>query len=285
MGRIFIVTDSTSDLPAELANQWAIRVIPCYINFGTASYLDGVDLTRPEFYQRLETDPIHPTTAAPPAGMFAEVYRELLSDEQTAGIISIHPPARLSALQQSALNGWELVSSQVPYLALDGSQLGIGLGWIALRAAQAAAAGASMVEIEALVADLHGRTFLYAALDTIKYLHRSGRVGWARSAIGRLLHIRPVIELHQGEINSLGYVRTRSSAFERLRSQIDALGDLEVLTVLHSNAPELAEQFMQQLPPLNLSEPVTTIHVTPILGTHVGPGGIGFVAIQRKKGL
>jgi len=279
MGQIFVVTDSTCDLPAELAAKWQISVVPCYINFGTESYLDEVELTREAFYQRLTTDPEHPTTAAPPAGLFAQAYQPLL--EKAAGIVSLHPPDRLSALRQSALNGWDLVQSKLPYLALDAGQLSIALGWIAVRAAQAAAAGASMQEIEALVADLRERVHLFAALDTIKFLHRSGRVGWARGAIGRLLRIRPLLHLYQGEIDSLGYVRTGGKAMEQLLAHLHDLGELNALMLLHSNAPALAQQLQQRLPPLTLSDDILTINVTPILGTHVGPNALGFVAEQH----
>lgn len=281
MKQIHIVTDSTCDIPPDLAQKWQVKIVPCYINFGKKSYLDKVELSREEFYQRLRTDPVHPTTAAPPPGLFAEVYRQLLDD--AIGIVSIHPPDKLSALRQSALNGWDLVSANLPFIALDGGQLSIGLGWTAIQAAQAAANGASMDQIKLLVADLRQRVHLFAALSTIEYLYKSGRVGWAKEAIGRLLRIRPMLHLYQGEIHSIGFTRTQGKANDRLRSELDKLGALEKLTLLHTAAPELAIQFRQYLTPIPTTESVDTINATPVLGTHVGPGGVGFVAIQRKQ--
>ena len=277
MGGIHIVTDSTSDIPPALAEEWNIRVIPCYVNFGAESLLDQVELSRPEFYRRLQSDTSHPTTAAPPPGMFARVYRELL--ETASGIVSIHPPDKLTALRQSALNGWSLVKSKTPFRALDAGQVSMGLGWISVMAARAAAEGANMDAIEDLVANLRSRVRLFAALDTIEFLRRSGRVGWAQGTIGKFLSIRPLIKLSAGVLSSQGYVRTRNRGIQRLIPLIEALGHLESLTVLHSNALNLAEGLKQSLPPLSLREPILTINVTPVLGTHVGPNGLGFVAI------
>ncbi len=278
MDAIRVVTDSTSDIPKELAESLGIEVVPCYINFGDESFLDQVELSREDFYRRLISSPAHPTTAAPPPGLFAEAYQRAL--KTATGIVSIHPPDRLSALRQSAMNGWKLLQSEIPYLALDAGQLSMGLGWVAVRAAQAAVEGATMEAIEELVASLYKRVHLYAALESVDYLQRSGRVGWARGAIGKLLRVRPLIKLFQGSVSSEGYVRTRKKAIEGLLSRVRGLGELGTLTVLHTNAPELAERFRQRLALLPVPEPALTINATPILGTHVGPDGVGFVAIQ-----
>lgn len=278
MACIRIVTDSTSDIPPEMAEEWGVRVVPCYINFGDESLLDQVELSREAFYERLVSGPVHPTTAAPPPGLFAQAYQRAL--EGASAVVSIHPPDRLSALRQSAMRGWELVRSQIPFLALDAGQLSMGLGWIVIRAAQAAAAGASLEAVEALVADLRDRVRLFAALNTVEYLRRSGRVGWAKGAVSQLLRIRPIIKLYRGEILSGGYVRTQSAAIERLIAAIREIGEIECFTILHSNSPSIAEKFQQRLAELNLPESILTINATPVLGTHVGPGGIGFVAIQ-----
>jgi DegV family protein with EDD domain len=278
MGQTGVVTDSTSDIPPDLAAEWGIRVIPCYINFGDESFLDQVQLSRDEFYQRLIAEPVPPTTAAPPPGLFAEAYRELL--DRASAIVSIHPSDHLSALRQSAINGWEMVKTKIPFKALDAGQLSMGLGWIVIRVAQAAAAGASLAAVEELVADLRKRVHLYAALDTVEYLQRSGRVGWAQGTIGRLLRVRPLIKLYQGQVISGGYVRTRRNAFEGLLAQVKALGELECLTVLHTNAPHLADQLRELLADIAVREPILTVNATPILGTHVGPDAVGLVAIQ-----
>ncbi len=282
VSRFGIVTDSTSDIPPELAEEWGIHVVPCYINFGTESYLDQKEMSRSEFYERLASGRAHPTTAAPPAGMFAEAYQSLLST--ASGIISIHPPDQLSALRQSALNGWDLVKGTAarPFRALDAGQVSMGLGWIVVRAAQAARAGADMAAIEKLVANLRNRVHLLAALDTVQYLRLSGRVGWARGTIGKFLRLRPLLRIFQGRITSLGYTRTRASAIERLIVHLRQLGELESMTTLYTHIPEIVDQFHQRLGELQLPEPVLTVNATPILGTHVGPGGVGFVAIQRQ---
>lgn len=280
MPSIRIVTDSTCDIPPDLAGRWQISVVPCYINFGTDSYLDQVELSRDRFYQELVSNPIQPTTAAPPPGMFAEIYQRVAAT--ATGIVSLHPPDSLSALRQSALNGWDMVKGNIPFRALDAGQLSMGLGWIAIRVAQAAEAGASMNALEELVFRLRERVHLFAALDTVEYLRRSGRVGWARGAIGKLLRIRPLLQLYQGTVASSGYSRTLGSALRTLLSRLQDLAELEELTLLHSNSPDLADKFRELLASLPMPDSIRTVNVTPILGTHVGPGAVGFVAIQRQ---
>jgi DegV family protein with EDD domain len=278
MKPVRIVTDSTSDLPPELAEKWQIEIVPCYIHFGTESLLDQVELPRAEFYRRLEAEERLPTTSAPPSGMFADIYRRLV--EQASGVISLHPPDSLSALRQSALNGWELVNSALPYRAVDSGQITMGLGWLVMRAAQAAAAGKDMDQIASLIDGLRRRVSVYAALDTIKYLHRSGRVGWARGALGRLLRIRPMLKVFEGQIVSLGFSRTQGKTMEALVDHLRNLGPLEQIAILHSNAPALAERFKELIAPLQLPEPILSLNITPTLGTHVGPNGLGFAAVQ-----
>ncbi len=278
MCSVRVVTDSTSDLPARVAEEWGISVVPCYVNFGTESYLDQVELSRPEFYRRLASGPVHPTTAAPPAGVFAEVYQGLI--QESSGIISIHPPDHFSALRQAAVNGWEMAGGEIPYLALDGGQVSMGLGWIALRLAQAAAGGADVTALEATAAELGARVFVFAALESVEFLRRSGRVGWARGTVGKLLRVRPLLRVHRGDISSLGYVRTRQAAIERLVAQVEGLGDVQSIAVLHSNAPERADEFRQRLAHLRPEEQVLTVNITPVVGTHVGPGAIGIAVVQ-----
>jgi DegV family protein with EDD domain len=278
MKHVRIVTDSTSDVPPELAEELHVRVVPCYIHFGTESYLDRLELSRSEFYRRLETEPDLPTTSAPPSGLFAETYQKLL--DGASGIISLHPPDQLSALRQSALNGWDLLQSKLPFRAIDSGQITMGLGWMVIQAAQAAARGCDVDEIVAMIDGLRSRVQVYAALDTIKYLQRSGRVGWARGTIGRLLRIRPILEVFQGEVLSLGYSRTHAKTMEALVNHLRGLGKLENIAILHSNAPKLADRFKEMIAFLDLPEPALSINITPILGTHVGPNGLGFASVQ-----
>ena len=175
MTSIKVVTDSTCDIPADLEEEWHIQVVPSYINFGARSYLDKVEMSREQFYHELVTNSIHPTSATPPPGLFAEIYQKLA---QTAGgIISLHPPDQLSALRQSALNGWGLVKSAIPFRALDAGQVSMGLGWIAIKVAQAARDGADMNALEKLVSSLRQRVHLFAALDSVTYLRRGGPGG------------------------------------------------------------------------------------------------------------
>ena len=279
MTSIKVVTDSTCDIPADLEEKWDIQVVPSYINFGARSYLDKVEMSREQFYHELVTNSIHPTSATPPPGLFAEIYQKLA--QTASGIISLHPPDQLSALRQSALNGWGLVKSAIPFRALDAGQVSMGLGWIAIKVAQAARDGADMNALEKLVSSLRQRVHLFAALDSVTYLRRGGRVGWAQGTIGKLLRVRPHVHVYEGVVKSVGYTRTFGNSLQKLLAELQKLGDLEQLTLLHTNAPELAESLLDRLDGLNRPDSIRQINATPILGTHVGPGAVGFVAVQR----
>jgi len=280
MSGICIVTDSTCDIPPDLAERWNISIVPCYINFSDKSYLDRVELSREEFYRLLVSSDTLPTTAAPPPGMFADAYQQVL--DRATGIISIHPPDKLSALRQSAINGWDQVESDIPYCALESGQICMGLGWIVLFAAQAAAKGADMDAIKVLVQDLRLRVHLFASLSTIKYLRKSGRVGWARGTIGQLLRLRPMLHMYNGEIISMGNTRTSNHAVQNLMNELVRLLPVEQLTILHTEALDKAEKFKKKVEPLYNYQDMMAINATPILGTHVGPDAIGFVAVEKK---
>ncbi len=171
-----------------MAAEWGIRVIPCYINFADESLLDQVQLSRDEFYQRLIAAPVPPTTAAPPPGLFAEAYRELL--DRASAIVSIHPSDHLSGLRQSAINGWDWSRPRSPTgRGRRSAQHGVGMD----RPSGGAGGRCWRLLVGPRRADRRSprRVHLYAALDTVEYLQRSGRVGWAQGTIGRLCGSAP----------------------------------------------------------------------------------------------
>ncbi|MEN8097557.1 MAG: DegV family protein [Chloroflexota bacterium] len=274
--KVRIVTDSTSDLPDEIARELGISVVPCYVNFGTESYLDKVDITRDEFYNRLSEVDRPPTTAAPPSGLFAECFEAILSE--SSGIICLHPPDRLSALRQSAIKGWELLRSKVPFSAIDSGQTSMGLGWIAIRAAKAAAAGESIESVVQMIDDLKHRVELFAALHSFDYLRMSGRVSWAQGTIGQFLRIRPILHLKEGNIDNAGLVRSTNKALQQLVRRFDSIKQIQDLAIIHSNAPELAQRLIDAIK-YHSPEAIITANLTPALTCHVGPGAFGFVAI------
>jgi DegV family protein with EDD domain len=276
MQPVRIVTDSTADIPGELAEELGIGVVHDYINFGTESLRDKVDISRTEFYSRLVADPVMPTTASPGVGEFEEAYRRAGAPE--VAIISVHPPAQFSALYNSAI----LAAKAFPagrVVVLDSGQLSMGMGWQVIAAAKAAQANGALESIVELVATMSSRTRVFAALDTFEFLHRSGRVGWARSIVGTLLRIKPMIEVREGEIAPLDRVRTSRRAVDRLVELTEAMKPLQSLAVLHSNWLEGAAALQGRLAHLSPRDPILTVDVTPVIGVHVGPNGLGIAAV------
>jgi DegV family protein with EDD domain len=278
---IKIVTDSNCDLPADLVARYGITVVPLYINIGKKSYLDGVDMTHEQFYEGLPHFESHPTTSVPGPGQLIQVY-ERLAQAGATEIISIHIGGALSAMVAVARLAAEEVKS-VPVTVFDSGQLTLGTGLLALTAAEAAAEGRPLSDIVATVEDQAARTHCIAALDTLEYLRRSGRLSRFQSTLGSVLQIKPVLRMHAGEFN-MERVRTRNIADARVIELLTQLAPFERLTVVHTHAPEKAELLQQKASRLfpDGQEPMAAV-VTPLIGTHIGPGAAGFVAIQARK--
>ncbi|MGD8996482.1 MAG: DegV family protein [Anaerolineae bacterium] len=278
---IGIVTDSTCDLPEELVAEHGISVVPLYINVGDESYLDGIDLSRQEFYESLPGWVPPPQTATPNPGIFQGIY-ERLADEGITEILSIHISASLSATLNAAhLAAREVTSAAVT--VLDGGQVSLGTGLLVLAAAKAAAAGHSIGEIVGLLKDKMLRTHVFAALDTLEFLQRSGRMSWAVSKLGSVLRIKPLLKMHDGD-PQIERVRTGTRAVARMMELVQDLGPLEELALIHTHAPEKLELLYQKAKHL-FPKPETPLRaeVTPVIGTHVGPGAVGFACVAAGE--
>ncbi len=278
---IKIVTDSTCDLPQDLLQEYGVTVVPLYINFGDQGYLDGVELTRQEFYQRLpESDPL-PTTATPGVDAFKQVYEDL-ADRGASEILSIHISISLSATVDVARTAANEMK-KVPVTVLDSQQLSLGTGFLVLSAAKAAAEGKSMDEIVSMLNEQTSRTYVIAALDTLEYLKRSGRMNAVVARLGSVLKIKPILIMHDGEPTG-ERVRTRERALTRLIEFISELGPLEELALVHTNAAQEAKELFQRSKHLfaDQEEPLS-VDVTPVLGTNIGPGVVGFACITAKN--
>lgn len=277
---IKIVTDSTCDLPPELIEQFGITVIPLYINFGEQGYLDGIEISREEFYRRLPEAQETPTTATPGIDTVVQKYREL-QESGADQIISIHISRALSATVDVVRTAAK--ESPIPVEVIDSGQLSMGVGYLVLHAARAAEAGKPVADITEELKELGTRAHVFAALDTLDYLRRSGRMSTIVAGIGSILHVKPILKMHQGDPSS-ELVRTRKRAVEKLLQVIKDLKPIQEITLVHSNALEEAEELWEQvkayLPDWN--EPPFAVNVTPVLGAHIGPGAIGFALIRAR---
>lgn len=274
---IALVTDSTADIPVELIEKNQIHVVPNLIIIDGDSIEDGKDISRQEFYDRLPTMKVLPTTAAASAGSFQKIYEYLLS-QGVQKIISIHASSLLSGIFNAARLAAQTFGERVH--VIDSGQVTLGLGFQVLAAAEAIASGLPLEAIFGLIADASRRAHVFALLDTLEYIRRSGRISWARARLGSLLQIKPLLEVRNGQVFSLGDVRTRQKGIERLREFILRLGPLERLAILHTNAEADARRLLESLD-LKLNFAPLIVHATTVIGTHVGPHGLGAAAITK----
>ncbi len=276
---IRIMTDSTCDLPEEIIAEYGITVLPLYINFGDESYLDSVELSRAEFYERLPDCDPPPTTAIPGPQMLAQAYERLASEGATE-ILSIHISVSLSGTVNAARLAAK--DAAIPVTVLDSGSLSMGTGFLVWTAAQAAAEGRSMDEIVALVEEQGQRTHVFAALDTLEFLRRGGRMNRVMAALGSWLQMKPLLKMHLGEATA-EKIRTTEHATERLISLLSDLVPLEKVALVHTHALDRIEELYQKVRHLLPQGELLSMDITPVFGAHLGPGAIGFACVTARK--
>jgi DegV family protein with EDD domain len=277
---IKIVTDSTSDVPPAAAAEYDINVVPCYINIENKSYLDGLELSRHEFYENLPTYPSLPKTSSPNSRAFETAYQRAIADG-ASHIISIHVSSAWSSVVDTARLAAQTIRS-VPVTVVDSGSVTLGLGFLAMAAARAAAAGISANEIISLLKERARRTILFAGLDTADYLRRSGRASRLQASLSAFLHIFPVLRVYQGAVD-MEKIRTHARVAERLVELAQEWAPLEELAVMHTNCLEKAEEIRNRIRHLLPDGKIWIGEATPAIGTHVGPNGIGLVCVQAKQ--
>jgi DegV family protein with EDD domain len=277
--KIGIVSDSTCDLPHYFVEQHELEVIPSILVIDGKEYADGIGLSREDFYKRLPSLPKPPTTAAPSIGEFSNRYDSLLT-RGCDHILSIHAAGTLTSILNVARQAARDFADRVT--CIDSTSLSLGLGFQVLAAAEAAELGlqAALDAIESARRRLH----VYAALDTMENLRRSGRVSAAVTILGGLLNIKPMIELVNGEVKPLAANRTTKQANEKMLNSLLQFGPLERLAVLHTGAEQRAREFLNVLmkkASQSVPRDILMVNVTTVIGTHVGPNGLGFASVGR----
>lgn len=277
--KIGIVTDSTSDLPAHLVEEHNIQVVPTILILDEEEYTDGIGITREEFYNRLPSLRTPPTTAAPSIGDFTTPYETLFSQGYDH-IISIHPANQLTTIVNVARQAAQEFPDRVT--CVDSGSLSLGLGFQVLAAAEEAELGLKPA-LDA-IESTRKRLQVSATLDTMEYLKRSGRVPSAVAALGGLLSIKPMIELVDGEVKAIGSVRTTKQADQRILKFLLERGELQRLAILHTNAEPRARNLLNEMMSrsrLSVPRDILFVNVTAVIGTHLGPNGLGFAAVRK----
>ena len=273
---IRLVTDSTCDLPEEIAAEHGITIVPLYINFGGESYLDRIDLSREAFYARLPDCDPPPTTAMPGPQMFLEAY-ERLADESATEILSVHISKSLGAVVDTAHLAAHEAST--PVTVFDSGTLSLGTGFLVWAAAEAAAQGYSMDEIVALMKEQSQRTHVFAALDTLEFLRRSGRLNRVMAALGSWLQMKPLLKMHDGNPTA-EKIRTAEAATQRLIALLEEQVPLERVALVHTHALEKTQDLRQKAQHLLPEGEILSVDITPVFGTHLGPGAVGFACVS-----
>ena len=277
--KIALVTDSACDLPSDLVSLHQIHVVPNILIIEGESIEDNKDFSRREFYIKLPEMETFPTTSTASVGTYQTLYERLI-DGGYDRIISIHVSQVLSGIFNAAYTAAKPLGGKVT--VIDSQQVSLGLGFQLLEAADAISKGVPPEAIVELLGQVRQRIRLVAMLDTLEYIRRSGRVSWAKARIGALLNLKPFVEVVDGNVNSLGEVRTRKKGKARLFEMMQSPKPLHRFCILHTNAEDDARKLLDDLAPELDSEPLV-VNVTTAIGAHVGPNGLGFVALYQDE--
>jgi DegV family protein with EDD domain len=273
--KVAIVTDSTANMPENLLEEYGIQVIPLTVNWDGESLLDGVDIQQDVFYQRLQTAKEMPTTSQPSVGQFMEFFTKVA--ETADSIVGIFISEALSGTMDSARSAVK----EMPELAIevvDSRSASMGLALIVTEAARMAAAGKEYKEIAETARAIMPKVRLLFVVDTLEFLHKGGRIGGAQRLVGSVLSIKPILHLVDGKIESLASVRTKRKAINRL---LEIVGDEsgwrpEVhYGVLDATAPETGDMVFEQIKQQGQPAELLRSGISPVIGTHIGPGAVG----------
>jgi len=274
MSKVAIVTDSTTYLPAELIQQYPIRVLPLTLHLEGREYADGVDITASEFYKRMAGSDSVPTTSQVNTQAFEQAFEELLNEGYE--IITLLISSGLSATFQSALQAKKKFEG-APVELMDSRLVAMGLGLQVLAVARAAEKGASLAECKALAENTYNRIGVYFTVESLTYLHRGGRIGGAKRLLGTALNIKPILEIRDGLIMPRESVISQRKALRRMISlaEKDLAGrKAQIISVFHAAAPELAQDLLASASELLQPEETIFTEVSPVIGAHTGPGSV-----------
>jgi DegV family protein with EDD domain len=278
---IFIVTDSTCDLPEELIKKNKITVLPIYINMDGKSFRDGIDISRQQFYKKLPGQTTPTTTSVMSVENVETIFNNLIKKGATS-IISIHIASSLSNMVNVVRLAAKRVKS-IPIEVVDTGQLTLGVGFLVLKAVNAIKEGKKVKEIVPMINNMASRTWSFALLSTLDYIHRGGRVSLVQYQIGRILNIKPVLIMHEG-VMKLEKAFTFSGSIRRVTEIVSKLKPIEQIGIVHANALKHMDELRRSIDAMIQVEiPHLISEVTPAIGVHVGPGGVGLICVKAEE--
>lgn len=275
--KVGVVTDSTTDLPLDLAEELGIRIVPMSVAFADRSYISRLEISDVDFYRRLAEDEHLPTTSQPPPVWFEEAYADCADDGLDA-VVSIHVSKELSGTVSTATLA--AAEAPLPVDVVDSRQVGGGLALMVLAAQRAAAAGAGADEVRETAEQVGRATVNTVVVDTFDYLKRGGRVTGTQAFVGGMLRVKPLLRVADGRIEPLDRARTMQRGMQSvLDHTLEAVGDgpLDVV-ITHALAPERAGELELALRQRVEVAHCWTLVFGPVLGTHTGPGAVALAA-------
>ena len=281
MEKVAILTDSTVCLPEELRSELQVTVVPQVLIWGEETFRDGVDISPEEFYRKLSTAKVMPSTSQVSPMTMKAAYEELFKSHKD--ILGIFVSSQLSGTMQSVTQAREMLPDKAEHISIvDSYSTSMGMGLHIIQAARAASSGASLAECTRIAEEARSHTKVYFVVDTLEFLHRGGRIGGAQAFLGSALNIKPLLELRDGRIESVEKVRTKRKAIDRMVEKICqfSAGKSPIrLVVLHANDEEDAQYAYRRA--LQHLTPVETFFtsVSPVIGTHAGPGTVGLAVM------
>jgi DegV family protein with EDD domain len=279
MREVAIVTDTTACVPQEQVIRYDIEVVPVQLIFEDRAYRDGIDISPTEFYSRLREAGRMPTTSASSPNPYLEAYRN--ASRKARSILCLTEPSRFSAMFDSAKVAVEMARETLHDVAIDVIECttaAAGQGLVALAAARAAALDKSLDEVKAVTRNIMSRVNLYATLDTLQYLAKSGRVPQAAALVNSLLNIKPIFTLNHSDAHTVALPRTTKSAMNRMLKLMGrqvVKGQLLHVVVMHADAMDKAISLKKRIASQFQCDEIFITEFTPVMGVHTGPGLVG----------
>jgi DegV family protein with EDD domain len=275
-----IVTDSTSDIPAKLAKELDITVVPQILVFGEKTYRDRIDITIDDFYKKLLNEPTYPHTSQPSPQDFVDIFTSL-SKQKPDGIVSILISTKLSGTINSAEQAKKIIKGDCPIEIIDSQNVASAIGIIVIAAARLAKAGKSMNEITDAVKKMIPNVKLLILFDTLEFLLKGGRIGKVKSLLGSILNVKPMVTVKNGELVPMGQVRSRSKGKEKLLDSVRNIKDIEDIAIIYSTTPDEANELADSISGFP-REKIYVVQVGPVLAAHAGPGVLG-IGVRTKS--
>lgn len=282
MCAVRIVVDSTSDLTAEERQKYGIEMVPLRVLFGEEAFLDAVEIGPDNFYDKLESSAVMPTTSQPTPVEFQEAYQRILDADPQAQIISFHLSSEFSGTHQSAVIGKSLIEGDADITIVDSRSASFGYAAAAIRAAEMAKEGATKEQILEVTERMLSGTRLYFLVDTLEYLQRGGRIGKAQALLGGLLNIKPILTIQDGVVAPVDKVRGTKKAMARILELLEAdFGQSPInIGIAWSKYDEQAKELQAMIQDKFEVRSVHQLLLGGVIGAHVGPGASAVFAYK-----